>query len=242
MSPPNSPLATGVIVSWGKLPRKQRFELQLLHLALQLLRALLGFALQLLDLLLHAEDRLLLLLHLQQQPLLGLGLGARLDFGLLLAHALFDGKVKLALFLGQLALLAHGLGLRLLRFGELGFPLIERFGQLFELLRLVIKIDGERGPCFLCLLLRNFLALGLEPVRDLRVDGFLGLFNRLLLRADRRLALGDLLLLLAELRLAVAPRGLDQRRGKRLGELDLGPAIGTNDRRFQAQILPGAGV
>ena len=69
--------------------------------------------------------------------LLGLGLGACLDFGLRFENPLFDGKIEFAPCLGQLALFAHGLGLRLLRLGQLGFPLVERLGQLFELLLLV---------------------------------------------------------------------------------------------------------
>ena len=115
---------------------QEGFELQFLHLALQLLRTLLGLALQLLDLLLHGEDRLLLLLYLQPQCLLGIGLGPRLDFGLLFPHALFNGKVQLAPGFVQLPLLAHRLGLRLLGLLKLGFALVDSFRQLFQLLRL----------------------------------------------------------------------------------------------------------
>ncbi len=84
-----------------------------------MLRSLLGLALQLLDLLLHAEDGLLPLLDLQLHRLLGLCLGARLDFGLRFAHALLDREVQLALRVVQLARLLERLGLGLLRFLKL---------------------------------------------------------------------------------------------------------------------------
>ena len=216
---------------------QQRFELQLLHLALQLLRALLGFALQLLDLLLHAEDRLLPFLDLQLHRLLGLGLGALLDFRLLLAHALFDGKVQLAPGVVQLPRLPQGLGLRFLRLLKLDRALIGELGLLFQQLILVVQIERELGRRLLLLFRRDLLALALQPLRDLRVDRFLGLFDRLGLRADGRLALGDLGFLLAQLRLVLALHRLDERRGERLGELDPGPAVRTNDRRFQARVL-----
>ena len=219
-------------------PAQERFELQLLHLALQLLRALLGLALQLLDLLLHGEDRLLALLDLQLHRLLGLGLGALLDFRLFLAHALFDGKVQLALGIVQLPPLPQGFGLRFLRLLKLDRALVGELGLLFQQLILVVQIERELGRRLLPLFLRYPFALALQALRDFRVDRFLGHLDRLGLRAHRRLALGDLGLLLAELRLAVALRRLDQRRGQRLGELDLSPAVRTNDRRFQARVLP----
>ena len=157
---------------------------------------------------------------------------------LLLAHALFDGQVQLALGIVQLPPLPHGFGLRFLRFLKLDRALIGELGLLFQQLILVMQIERELGRRLLPLFLRHPFALALQALRDFRVDRFLGHLDRLGLRAHRRLALGDLGLLLAQLRLAVALRRLDQRRGKRLGELDLSPAVRTNDRRFQARVLP----
>jgi hypothetical protein len=56
----------------GEPRLEQRLDLQLQHLALQLLRALLGLAPGLVELLLHRRDGLVPLHNLELQPLLGL--------------------------------------------------------------------------------------------------------------------------------------------------------------------------
>src|SRR5208337_3657623 len=184
---------------------KKRLKLQFLHLALELLRPLLCPPLQLLDLFLHRKDRLLSFLDLEPQRLLCLSFRTLLDFPLLFEHALFDSQVELALLFGKLALLANGLGLRLLRLDQFRLALLERLRQLFQLLILVVKVDRNSGPRFPGLLLDQLLALDLQPFSDLRLHGFLGLFDRGLLRADRGLAFRDLGFLQKELLIAFAP-------------------------------------
>ena len=67
MSPPNSPLGTGSTRSVGNFADEKRLEFHLLHFALQLLRALLGFLFQNFDLPLHAGDGFFALRNLQLQ-------------------------------------------------------------------------------------------------------------------------------------------------------------------------------
>ena len=217
---------------------KQRLKLQFLHLALKLLRALLRLAFQLFDLFLHRKDRLLTLLDLEPKRLLCLRFRALLNFGLRLQHALFERQVELPFFFGKLALHADGVRLRLLRLGEFRLALLEGLGQLFELLILVIEVDRDSGPRLPGLLLRELLALPLQPLGKLRLHGFLGLFHRGLLRPDRGFPLRDFGLFRAQLLVAFAPYGFDKRSGQSFRELDLSPAVWANDRRFQAQSLP----
>ena len=175
--------------------------MQLLRFALGLLRALLGFALQFFDLLLHCGD----LLFLFDQGQLGLGFGIllrldtnvsdfRLDLGL-------DGEVHFAAGIVQLTFPADHFGLGLLRGGELAaalFQLTLHRGDLVFLL-------GDTQPRGFFGFLPCFLADGAEFGLDLVLDGEVHLAPRvfelaflarkfsLRLLSDRKLAvaLGD---------------------------------------------------
>ena len=217
---------------------KQRLKLQLLHLALKLLRPLLGFPLQLLDLLLHRKDRLLSFLDLEQKRLLRRRFRAFLDFGLFFLHALFDRQVEFPLFIGKLALFADSVGLSFLRLCKFRLALFESLGQLLELLILEMEVDGNSGPRFPGLLLRELLALPLQPLGKLGLHRVAILLHSLLLRPDRGFALYDFGLFRAQLLVAFAPYSLDKRSGQSFRELDLGPAVWANNRRFQAQFSP----
>lgn len=94
-------------------------DLELLHLPLELLRALFRPPLELLDLLLHGGDRLLLLGHLELEIAFGLALGLLAGGRERFLHPLLDRELELALRIVELALLAQGVGLGLLRRGEL---------------------------------------------------------------------------------------------------------------------------
>ena len=168
---------------------KQRLELQLLNLALELLRPLLCPPLQILDLLLHRKDRLLSFLHLEPERFLGFRFRALSNFGLLFEHAFLDRQVELAFLFRKLALLADSLGLRLLRLDKLCLSLLEGLGQLLELLILVMQVDRNRRARFPRFFLNEFLALRLQPLSDLGLHGFLSLFHGDLLRSDGSFAL-----------------------------------------------------
>ncbi len=137
----------------------------------------------------------------------------------------------------EFTFLANGLGLRLLRLCKLRLALVIAALQIFKRLRLMIKIDREGSPRFFGLFLGDLLAFGLQPLRNLRLQGLLGFLDRVLLRPNRRLALGDLGLLRSQLLIALAPDSFDERSGQSLRQLDLGPAVWANDRRLQAQSL-----
>ena len=90
----------------GKLDAQQVFQLQLLHFALQLLRALLGPAFEVLDLFLHRGDGLVLLHYLELEAsssASSFGLSVRTSVKPVL-HAFFDGEFQFTLGIVQFAL------------------------------------------------------------------------------------------------------------------------------------------
>ena len=102
----------------GELRREKRLEFHLLHLALQLLRALLGFLFQNFDLPLHAGDSFFALRNLQLQFFFRIVLCFQTNGAERLLNTSFDSKFEFALLVVELPLLANKLGLRLLGFGQ----------------------------------------------------------------------------------------------------------------------------
>ena len=102
----------------GKLCGQKRLEFHLLHFALQLLRALLGFLFQNLDLALHAGDGFFALRNLQLQFFFRIVLCFVTNGAERLLNTSFDGQLEFALLVVELPLLANELGLRLLGVGQ----------------------------------------------------------------------------------------------------------------------------
>ena len=114
---------------------------------MQLLRALLGLPLQILDLALHRGDLFFFFAYSQAERRLGLLLGLVPDVGQLGLHSVLHGQVQLAFRVVEFALLANQVGLRLLCFGQLAVPLPEYFVQVGDFLcpRIQIGFDKALG-------------------------------------------------------------------------------------------------
>jgi hypothetical protein len=198
----------------GKLRFQQSLEFQLLHLALKLLRSLLGPALEFLDLPLHGSDGFLLLHDLEAEFFLGVFacLYAR-DFQPLL-YARLDGQLEFTSGIVQFALFANQLGLRLLRLGQLALSLLEHVLQLGDLLGLLLDVARQRafGPHGGLSL--DLGARALEPVLDLGIDAFARFDELLFAHAHGRFSLGHLGLHAVQSLVEIPARGLDERRGQ----------------------------
>jgi hypothetical protein len=204
-------------------------ELKLQGLALQLLRALLGLAFQVLDLALHGGHLLLLFEQAELEAFFGLLLGLVAHGGQRLLHLLFDGQVHLAASVVQLALLADQLGLGLLGFGQLAFALTQHALQVQELPVLLVEIGGRELLCLAAFLRDDGLALNGDLFGHVLGNGGLLLGEQGLLAGDLALPLGDLGVLLGHRMLELLARGREHRSGELLRELDFGRAVRALD-------------
>ena len=195
-----------------------------MNFALQLLRALLGFTFQVLDLPLHRGDLLFLLSDPQGQSRLGLLLRLVANGGQLGLHLFLDGQVDLALGVVEFALLSDQVGLGLLGFGQLGVPLPEHFVEVGDFLCPCVQIGLDKALGLQGLSDRDLAAFLVEPRGHFGVDGLPGRGHLLLLVTNGGFASGDLGLFLGELDLVPPARVGDQRRRQRLRQLDLGAA------------------
>jgi hypothetical protein len=204
---------------------QQRFEGELLDLALQLLRTLLGLASQILDLSLHGGDLLFLLADPQGQGGFGLLLGLIADGTKLRLHLLLDRQLHLALGVVELALLSDQVGLGLLGFGQLGVALPQHLVELGDLFDLGVDVDGDQALRLLGFGRRDTTAFFIDLGGHLRIDGVPGRGDLRLLVANDRFPTGYLGFFSGELVL-VPPAGVfNQRRRQRFRQLDLRSAI-----------------
>ena len=200
---------------------EERFELELLYFALQLLRALLRLAPQLLDLLLHRMDHLIFLRDLETKTVFGFLLRFLLNLHHTRADPFFDGEIELPHLLLQLALAPHNVRLRLLRLGELELARLQHLVELrhFALPGLHLHTQREAGLAlfFLC----DFLPLEDEALRQLVLE-------RVAIAPNPGFAFAQFGFLALELGFPA----LEERRGQRLGQLDFRVAMRTRDRRL----------
>jgi hypothetical protein len=124
---------------------QQSFEGEFLNFPLQLLRALLGLSFQILDLPLHRGDLLLLFPDAQAERRLSLSLRLVANCGQLGLHLFLDGQVDLAPGVIEFAFLSYQVRLRLLRFSQLGVPLLEDFGQVADFPGPGIKVGRDEA-------------------------------------------------------------------------------------------------
>jgi hypothetical protein len=224
------------MLSKGKLGAQQVFQLQFLHFALQLLRALFRPALEVFDLLLHRGNGLLLLHYLELLFVFGFFLRLAADFGQAVLYALFDGEFEFAFGVVEFALLLDEFGLGLLGFGQLFVARLEHFLKFGEFARFAFEFRRGGLLGFLRFFGDNAGTLGLQLRGDLighlLVEVALGLGDLLFLVAEALLALCDVLVLLCKLPLELLARRRDQGRGKGLGQPDFGLAVGAGDGRF----------
>ncbi len=85
--------------------------------------------------------------------------GLQLDLGLRFGNALFYRKIHFTLGVGEFALFAHDLRLRLLSLRELGFAFLIELFLLFELLRHILQVERNGRLRFFCFFLGKLFAL-----------------------------------------------------------------------------------
>jgi len=183
---------------------QQRFEFQLLDLALELLRAPLGLLLQFLDGPLHRHDGLVLLQHLLLQGVLRVLERLAAHRVETLGDPLLDREIEFAPRIVQLALLLEELRLGRLGLGELRAARLQDTPQVGEFTRLRFELGGAFDPGLLRFLGGKPRALRLELRRDLGV-------------------------LVGEALLELEPGGGDERCGQGFGQADFAAALRTGD-------------
>ncbi len=82
---------------------------------------------------------------MQGESRFGLLLRLVANCGQLGLHLFLDGQVDLALGVVEFALLSYQVGLRLLRFGQLGVALLEHFVQVGDFLGPGIKVGRDEA-------------------------------------------------------------------------------------------------
>jgi hypothetical protein len=181
-----------------------------LNFSLELLGSLLSPAFEILDLLLHRGDSLLLVQHFEFQLILRLLFRLLPRGGKPCTNPLFNRKLNLALGVIQLPLFPEEVGLGSLGLGKFRVSLFQDLLKLRDLLCFLIEIAGQGKlglPGFVgC----YFYAFFLKRPGNLVVDGLLRLRDRLFARPERRFPFGNIKILLGKPLLKIAPCCLDE--------------------------------
>jgi hypothetical protein len=105
---------------------------------------------------------------------LGLLLRLVANCGQLGLHLFLDGQVDFALGIVEFALLSDQIGLGLLRFSQLGVPLLEHFGQVGDFLGPGFEVCRYQALGLLSLGSGDLATFLVEPRSNFGVDGLSG--------------------------------------------------------------------